>query len=139
MVRWTTALASDGAGHIVVLDASKEYGGEDLDFRPFQLMLLALAGCTAMDVVSLMRAQHQRLQGLKVYVKGSRRDEEPRYLVRAELKYVFEGEGLDRRAIERAIRLSQEKYCSVGATLKGRAEIQTSYEIVENGAKDSNS
>jgi len=98
--------------------------------RPFELLLVGLAGCTAMDVVSVLRKKRQPFTGLQVRATAEQADEHPRVYTKIHLEYVVTGEGVDRRAVERAIELSQTKYCPAAAMLSKAAEITTSYHIV---------
>lgn len=98
---------------------------------PMELLLIGLAGCTAMDVVSILQKKREPLSGLEVEVTAERSDEHPRVYTRAHLEYVVRGRGISPRAVERAIELSQTKYCSAAAMLGKVATITTSYRIVE--------
>jgi putative redox protein len=119
---------TDG-GHRVVMDASGEHGGQDAGPRPTELMLLALAGCTAMDVISILKKKKQAVESLSVEVHGDRVETHPKRFTRIELVFVVRGEDLDPKALARAIELSYDKYCSVRATLNGNPEIVTSQRI----------
>ena len=102
-------------------------------FTPMELFLVALAGCTAMDVQWIMTRQRQSIDGFEVGAKGKRRTEDPKYYEQIDLEYVFYGKNLKRQAVERAIRLSQEKYCSVRAMLNDSVKLRTTYSLVESG------
>lgn len=131
-MKWVDGLqfvASDHDGHSVVMDTRSEAGGEGSAFTPMKLVLAAVAGCTAMDIVVLLRKQRQQLDGLQVWVKAEQNPQYPHYFTKMHLKYVLRGRDLQEEVVGRAIRLSDEKYCSVGANLKGKTEITTSYEI----------
>ena len=95
-----------------------------------ELVLIALAGCTAMDVVDVLRKKRQPLVGLDVHVEAMRADEHPRVYTQIELVYHLRGKDLSKDAVARAIELSESKYCSVGAMLGKTAKIKTRYEIV---------
>lgn len=122
----------DDEGHRVALDLPKDLGGEGDGFTPMQLLLIALAGCTALDVISIMEKQRQNLSALEVCAEGDRVDEHPRYYKEIRLRYVLKGKALSEDAVKRAIHLSEEKYCSVMANLRGVSRITTSYVIQEN-------
>jgi putative redox protein len=119
----------DEEGHSVLMDLPKESGGEGVGFTPIQLLLVSLAGCTALDIINIMRKQRQNLSSLEVLAEGDRAEEPPKYYKEIRLKYILKGKALREDAAKRAIQLSEEKYCSVGANLKGRSKITTSYVI----------
>ena len=118
-----------GSGHSIVMDGAADFGGGDSAPRPSELLLLSLAGCTGMDVISILRKKRQTVTSLEVMVSGDQREEHPRAFTRIGLKFVVRGEGLNSEAVRRAIELSQEKYCSVGATLQEGVAITTEFEI----------
>jgi putative redox protein len=97
-----------------------------------ELVLVALAGCTAMDVISILQKQRQPVRGLEVLVRAERAEQHPKVYTSFEVTYRVQGEGIDRRAVERAVALSEEKYCSVGAMLQQSAPIRSSIEIIES-------
>jgi putative redox protein len=100
---------------------------------PMELLLVGLAGCTGMDIVSILQKQRQPLQELRVRVRGKRADSYPMVFTEIEVVYLLWGEGIDPIAVERAIQLSEEKYCSVGIMLGKAATIQSSYQILKPG------
>ncbi len=131
-VKWvdgTRFVASDSFGHSIVLDSSKQVGGNDSGFTPMQLLLAALGGCTGIDIVNLMRKQRQPVDDLEIIVTGERTEEPPRVYKKIHVEYRVKGEVIDEKAIQRAIRLSEDKYCSVGAMLKVKANLTSSYVI----------
>lgn len=131
-VKWVDGLqfvASDREGHSVVMDTRSGAGGEGSAFTPMKLVLAAVAGCTAMDIVVLLRKRRQVLEGLQVWVKAEQNPLYPHYFTKVHLRYVLRGHDLQDEAVKEAIRLSDEKYCSVGANLKGKTEITTSFEV----------
>ena len=99
---------------------------------PMELLLLALGGCTGVDVISILRKKRQQITDYRIEVSGERREEHPRAYTRLFVKHIVRGRGVSKDAVERAIELSDKKYCSVAATLRGTAEIVTSYEIIED-------
>jgi len=105
---------------------------------PMELLLLALGSCTGVDVVSILRKKRERVTGYHIEVRGERRTEHPRAYTRLEVRHVVRGHNLSERAVAQAIQLSDEKYCSVAATLRPGAEIVSSYEIVAEDASDGN-
>ena len=135
MVGW------DSAGHGVVMDAPAMYGGEGTGPRPLELFLYSLAGCTAMDVVSVLEKKRQPFTGLEIEVTATQREDEfPKIYTRIELAYVVTGCGVKPSAVARAIELSEDKYCSVRGMLGPQVEIVTSFRIqsdpVINQTKD---
>jgi putative redox protein len=103
--------------------------GEEASLRPMEMLLLGLAGCTGMDVVSILKKKRQDLQAFKIRVRGKRAEQHPRVYTLIEVTYLLWGENLDAKAVERAIELSEKKYCSASAMLNAVAEIRSSYEI----------
>ena len=99
---------------------------------PMELLLLALGGCTAVDVISILRKKRERVTGYHVEVRGDRREEHPRAYTRLEVRHVVRGRGVSERAVAQAVELSERKYCSVAATLRPAAEIVSSYVVVED-------
>ena len=98
---------------------------------PMELLLIALGSCTGVDVISILKKQRQEVTNYRIEVRGERRSEFPRSYTRLEVKHILRGRRLAVPAVARAIELSDQKYCSVAATLRGTAEIVTSYEIEE--------
>ena len=98
---------------------------------PMELLLIALGSCTGVDVISILKKKRQQVTDYRIEVSGERREEFPRSYTRLSVKHIVRGRGLSEPAVARAIELSDQKYCSVAATLRGSAEIVTSYEIVE--------
>lgn len=131
-VKWIDGLrfvATDSAGHSVVMDASKQSGGEGSGFSPMQLLLIALGGCTGMDVVHIMRKQRQQVDGLEIAVSGKRVKEPPRVYDNISVEYKINGKRIKENAVQRAIQLSEDKYCSVGAMLRAKAKVTSNYVI----------
>jgi putative redox protein len=96
-----------------------------------ETLLACLAGCTSFDVVNILKKKRQKISGYWVEVEGERRDEPPEVYTKIQIKYKIKGKNISKEAVERAIQLSNEKYCSVGAMLKKTAELTTSYEIIQ--------
>jgi len=129
-LRWSNELkfnAELAPGRSLELNSAKEMGGA---FTPMELFLVALAGCTAMDVQWIMSRERQSLDRLEVLVKGKRREEDPQYYELIDLEYVVGGRNVTKNAVERAIRLSQDKYCSVRAMLKSDVRVNVTYTIL---------
>jgi putative redox protein len=119
------------SGKELVMDAAPDVGGAGDGFRPMELLLVGLAGCTGMDVVSILRKMRQDVTGYEVSVSGERRDEHPRKFTRITVEHIFHGRGLKTESVERAVRLSAEKYCSASASLSAGAEVEHTFRIEE--------
>lgn len=134
-VRWNGKrqfIGTDAAGHSVVMDAKREYRGEGSGIRPVELVLQGLAGCTGMDVISILEKKRQDVRGIEVLVTGHQRvDEYPKIYERIEVEYVITGFDIKPGAVERAIQLSEEKYCSVSGMLGPQVEVVTSFRVIE--------
>jgi putative redox protein len=116
------------SGHAQVLDTDQERSSGP---TPMELLLIALGGCTAVDVVSILRKKREPVTNYRVEVSGERRDDYPRSFKSMKVHHVVTGHGVSAETVAKAIELSETKYCSVAATLKPTAEIVTSYEIIE--------
>lgn len=119
------------SGHAQVLDTNHERGSAP---TPVELLLIALGSCTAVDVVSIMRKKRERVSDYRVEVRGERREEYPRKFTRMEVHHIVRGHNVSEKALAQAIELSDEKYCSVAASLRPGVEIVSSYEIIEEEA-----
>lgn len=122
-------VATDTDGHSVVMDSPAL--GANSGMKPVELMLVALAGCTGMDVISILKKKRQRVVDFEVTVSGERRSEHPKAWTKMHIEFVVWGHDIDPAAVERAIELSETKYCSVTATLLGNVEITHSTIIEE--------
>lgn len=135
-VRWSghrQFIGWDAAGHGVVMDASTAYKGEGTGVRPIELVLYALAGCTAMDVISILEKKRMDVRDLEILVEGTQREDEfPKIYTDIELRYVVTGYGVTDAAVARAIELSEEKYCSVKGMLGDHVTVTTSFEVRES-------
>ncbi|MGI6375836.1 MAG: OsmC family protein [Anaerolineae bacterium] len=132
-VKWIEGLqfvaqASDSHAAFV-MDGSADHGGLDSGVRPMEALLLSLAGCSAMDVISVMLKKRQDVRGFRVLATGERAEEHPRRWTKIHLEYVFTGVGLSGDAAARSIELSLTKYCGVTASLN--SEISSSYRLIE--------
>jgi putative redox protein len=115
-------------GHHLTMDLSVEAGGEDAGPRPKPLMLVAMAGCTGLDVVSLMKKMRQEVEYFNLIVEGDTEDEHPNAFIRMHIIYELRGKDLDPEKIEKAISLSMDRYCGVSAVYK-KADIQITHEV----------
>jgi putative redox protein len=116
------------SGHAQVLETDTERASAA---TPMELLLIALGGCTAVDVVSILKKKRERVTDYRVEVRGTRREEHPRAFTRIEVRHVVRGRGVSQRSVAAAVELSETKYCSVAATLRPGVEIVSSYEVVE--------
>ena len=135
-VTWSAGMSFSGAadsGYTIPLDASADVGGQEGGFRPVELMLVSLAGCTAMDVISLLQKKHQSVTGFRVQAEAERATTHPRVFTRVHLRYILTGRGLDPSAVQRAVELSETKYCPAQAMLRPTVAITSSVEIHEAG------
>lgn len=130
---WTDKIAfeADMDGHKVVIDASEEVGGSDLGPRPKKLMLTALAGCTGIDVVMILKKMKVEFEAFNVIVEGELTEEHPKYYNKMKVVYQFKGKDLPMAKLEKAVKLSEEKYCGVSAVYKQVMEMETEVRIVE--------
>ena len=117
------------SGHAQVLETDHERASAA---TPMELLLVALGGCTAVDVVSILKKKRQQVSDYRVEVRGHRRDEHPRAFTRIEVRHVVRGRGVSEAAVASAVELSETKYCSVAATLRPGVEIVTTYEVIED-------
>jgi len=125
-------VGTDGMGHSVVMDARPEYKGEGSGIRPLELVMHGLAGCTGMDVISVLEKKRQDVRGIEITVRGVQREDEfPKIYTSLEVEYVVTGFGVSPEAVARAIELSEHKYCSVGGMLGEQVRLTTSYRVVE--------
>jgi putative redox protein len=118
--------------HSMILDNPVD-GNERRGPSPMDMALAALAGCTVIDIVSILGKQRQDLRELRIHVKGERADDHPRRYTRVVVTYELHGKNLNPRSVERAVMLSDEKYCSVSATFREVTEVESRFEIVEVG------
>jgi len=136
-VRWAgpdgmSFLAETGSGHLVAMDVAPEAGGRNLAPRPMEMVLLGAGGCTGLDVVLILKRGRHQVSGCEVRMEAERAQTEPKVFTRITLHFVVRGKGLPREAVERAVRLSHEKYCSATAMLAKTAEIVSQVEVVED-------
>lgn len=137
IVRWTGSdagmsfLAETGSGHAVMMDGAPEAGGRNLAPRPMEMLLAGAGGCTAFDVVMILKKGRQTISACDVTLSAERADTDPKVFTRINFHYRVKGRNLKPEAVERAISLSKEKYCSASIMLAQSAIITTSHEIIE--------
>ena len=120
-----------GSGHRVTMDVASEVGGRNLGLRPMEMVLLGLGGCTAIDVLHMLRKGRQPITDMRVELDAERADDVPKVFTRIHLHFVLTGVGLEPHKIERAINLSASKYCSASMMLNKTAEMTHDFEIVK--------
>ncbi len=126
-----TFVAESGSGHAIVVDASPEVGGRNLGPRPMELVLMGVGACTAVDVVLILRKARQSVGGCVVELDSERAKDDPKVFTRIHFHFVLTGAGLAAAQVERAIKLSRDKYCSATAMLAKTAEVTSDFEIRE--------
>jgi len=133
-VKWVENLKFIGqapSGHSIAMDGPVESGGENSAIKPGEMTLVALGGCTAIDVVSILKKMKVGYDSFEVVVDAEEADDYPRVWTKLHLKYIFKGKNIDESKVKKAIELSQDKYCSVSAMLRESAELTWEYEISE--------
>lgn len=123
--------ATADTGFRLTLDAAPSVGGQGMGFRPLELMLVSLAGCTGMDVISILKKKRQDVTGFEVHAEGDQASDFPKVYTDIRVTYIVRGRDIDPAAVERSIELSETKYCPATAMLRQAANITSSYEIVE--------
>ena len=135
-VEKVTFVAESGSGHAVVLDGAPDAGGRNLGARPMELLLMGLGGCTAFDVVHILRKGREEVTDCVVEVEAERAETDPKIFTRIHMHYRVAGRGLAPAKVERAIALSAEKYCSASAIMAKTAAITHDWEVVEERAPE---
>ena len=134
-VRWTgdgmTFLAETGSNHVVAMDVASDGGGRNLAPRPMEIVLVGTGGCTAYDVVVILKKSGQDVRGCEVKLTSERAPTDPKVFTRIHMHFVVRGRALKRNLVEHAIRLSHEKYCSASIMLGKTAEITHDFETRE--------
>ena len=129
-----TFVAESGSGHAVVVDASPDVGGRNLGPRPMELVLMGTGACSAIDVMLILRKARQAVTGCVVELDSDRAKEDPKVFTRIHFHFIVTGNGLAPAQVERAIRLSREKYCSATAMMAKTAQVTSDFELREPGA-----
>lgn len=119
------------SGHWVPMDTSSATGGNGAASSPMELVLLALGGCTSLDVLSILAKKRVVLDDYEVHLQAERAEDHPKVFTAIVIKFIFYGKNIPKEAVERAIELSDTKYCSVSAMLKAATKISVEYEIIE--------
>jgi putative redox protein len=137
-VKWLDGRAfvgESGSGHAVVMDGAPEAGGRNVGVRPMEMLLLGLGGCTAFDVVMILEKGREKVTSCEVELDADRADTEPKVFTHVKLNFKLKGRNLKPAAVERAIKLSEEKYCSATAMFKHTARFETTWTVEEDGGQ----
>ncbi|HHT73871.1 MAG TPA: hypothetical protein GX008_09180 [Firmicutes bacterium] len=132
-VRWNGKMGFvgiSGTNHTVVMDTSPEHGGDGAAASPMEMVLMGLAGCSGIDVVSILQKKRLNLRNLEISLEAERADSYPKVFTKINVKFSAEGEGITEKHLSDAVRLSMEKYCSVAGMLSKTAEISWAVEIL---------
>jgi putative redox protein len=136
-VKWSgegmSFIAETGSGHLVAMDGAPEGGGRNLAPRPMEMVLLGTGGCTAYDVVLILRRGRHDVRSCEVKLIAERAPDDPKVFTRIEFRFTVRGKGLKPDIVERAVKLSHDKYCSASAMLAKTAVIDTTIDVVEAG------
>lgn len=133
-VKWLDNMSfvgESGSGHSVVMDGAPEFGGRNLGFRPMEMLLLGLGGCTAFDVVMILNKSRQNIEDCEVHIEAERAEEIPKVFTRIHIHFIISGRGLDGSKVAKAVNLSAEKYCSASEMLGKTAEMTHDFKVVE--------
>jgi putative redox protein len=133
-VTWKGRMSFEGSadsGFKLPLGTDLSVGGDEDGFRPMELIAIGLAGCTAMDVISILQKKRQEITGFEVNIAAERAAEHPKVFTHIKVEYIVHGHQVDRAAVERAIELSETKYCPAQAMLTRAVEIEHTYVIYE--------
>lgn len=133
-VRWhegMSFIAQTGSGHLVPMDGAPEAGGHNWAARPMELLLAGAGGCTSYDVISILKKGRQDVRACEVKITAERAEEDPKVFTQIHLHFIVTGRELKPEAVERAVRLSAEKYCSASIMLGKTAQMKHTFEIVE--------
>lgn len=131
-IKWVqdaTFIGESGSGHAVVMDGPPEHGGRNLGVRPMEMLLLGMGGCTAFDVVHILKKSRQPVSDCVAELEAERTDEDPKVFRAIHVHFIVTGKGLDDKRVARAVSLSAEKYCSASIMLGKTATITHDYEI----------
>ena len=137
VVKWVdnmSFLAETGSGHMINMDGAPEAGGRNMAARPMELLLAGTGGCTAFDVMLILKKSRQQVTGCEVTLKADRASEDPKVFTRIGFHFKITGRGLKPEVIERAIHLSAEKYCSASIMIGKTAKLEHTWEIIDTDA-----
>lgn len=125
-------IGKTGSGHVAAMDGAPEGGGNNLAPRPMEMVLLGTGGCTAYDVVLILKRGRHKVTGCDVKLTAERAEKDPKVFTKIHFAFSVSGQSLSPQAVERAVQLSHEKYCSASAMLEGSAQMTWSVEIVDS-------
>ena len=134
-VKWLDNMSfvgESGSGHSIVMDGAPDSGGRNLAARPMEMVLMGMGGCTAFDVVMILKKSRQPIDDCIVEISAERADEIPKIFTKIHVHYIVKGKGLSSKQVEKAINLTAEKYCSVSIMLAATAEVSHDFEIIES-------
>jgi len=135
-VKGLTLAAKGETNHWITMDGPEKLGGSNAGVRPKELVLMALAGCTASDVISILQKKRVKLTDFEINITAQQSEEHPKVFTHIDLEYVFYGKDIKEKDVERAIELSTETYCGVSAMLKKAMTINHTFRIVETQEED---
>lgn len=133
-VRWAgrmTFIGKAGTNHLVAMDTTPEFDGDNSATKPLELLLVALGGCTGMDIVPLFKKMRQDVTAVELSITADRSEEHPKVYTKIDIEYVVTGRNLDEQNVRHAIELSQEKYCSVSAILRKACPVNYTVRLVQ--------
>lgn len=135
-IHWTPGtgmgfVAETGSGHVIMMDGAPDGGGRNLAPRPMETLLAGAGGCTAYDVVLILKRGRHDVRGCEVRLEAERATDDPKVFTRIAFRFVVRGRGLRRETVERAVQLSHDKYCSASAMLARTAAIETVVEVID--------
>lgn len=140
-IQWTglpgmTFLAETGSGHLITMDGAPEGGGRNLAPRPMEVVLAGTGGCTAYDVVLILRKSGQEISACDVTLQSERAEKDPKVFTKIHFHFTVRGRNIKQNLVERAIKLSHEKYCSASIMLEKTAEMTHTFEIIDEAARE---
>lgn len=127
-------MGETGSGHAVVMDGAPDIGGRNLGARPMEMLLLGAGGCTSVDVVMILKKSRQDVTGCEVVLEADRAEDHPKVFTKINMHFIVRGRNLKADVVDRAIKLSAEKYCSATIMLAKTAEVTHDFEIIEESA-----
>ena len=133
-IKWVegvTMVGESGSGHALVMDGPPEFGGRNLGVRPMEMLLLGMGGCTEFDVLHILRRGRHEVSLCEVVLEAERAESDPKVFTRIHAHFRVGGKGLTEKAVERAVKMSAEKYCSASIMLGATAEITHDFELVD--------
>jgi putative redox protein len=133
-IRWAgkmTFIGKAGTNHLVPMDTTAEFEGDGSATKPLELLLIALGGCTGMDIVPLLKKMRQDVTGVELNITAERSEDHPKVYTKIDIEYVVTGRGIEENKVRRAVDLSQEKYCSVSAILKKACPVSYTVSVVQ--------